>query len=732
MRRRDCVVLLAAVAQCGFVAAADVPKNSFANPSFELGREAWQLQKAGTTECRFSVEQGGAAQGQSSALLALGAVAQWGVQFGQTFSAGAKGTTYTLAAFVKGVEGKVEVGLEIERGGSPYDRAARLAPAALTSQWQEIHTTFRVARDFPEGWFAYVSCTRPNVRFQVDMVRLYEGTYIPYTETAAEADASVRVSEESGAVVLANDRVAVTFRRGASGAELSARDTAPCAVVRPGGTSEKVALTKATIVENDAGASAVEAVFTGADGKACTLKFVLEAGQPFVKTEAGDGVARLRVEAPARFAVMPDFFADDIVFDARELPVAECEAPADNVLLQLLPGGRQIVVSVTKTNADDVRLALSGEGAQRVIESAEHAYGKDGAIWVAVIAAPNVWHVWTVTKARAGEVIDLGWMAPFAALWRVDWRRDAGVTDSWEMAVGRPDGGFVKHGLFGEPTTLPANRRRWTTVLGEFPYPCWLDAGGQGFLQPLKSPALAFDGPVLIYPIGRTPESALDTFTVVDIVRNTLGVGPCEYVLDVEGQGSVYKGKATCAVRDTLNPIYAAKAQRAKKAEIEKTLDDLMIFIRFIRARIEAYVEVECRALEYLAREKAAHPELAERIAELEQVVRTIDAKVAARKKEIKTPDDVAAMVAEFRAAVLTYEGADALARCTRFTEAWVEIGGNQDELVGECRWVIKLLRQRAGLVMAADPRMAEICKELRQRCQVALRNPASHEGARH
>jgi hypothetical protein len=109
-----------------------------------------------------------------------------------------------------------------------------------------------------------------------------------------------------------------------------------------------------------------------------------------------------------------------------------------------------------------------------------------------------------------------------------------------------------------------------------------------------------------------------------------------------------------------------------------------------------------------------------------------IDAKFAARKTAIKTPDDAAKMVEEFQQTVLDYEGADALARCKQFTDGWVEIGGNQDELAGECRWAVKMLRQEAGLLLATDPRMAEVAREIRRRSQVVLRNPAAHESARH
>ena len=87
-----------------------------------------------------------------------------------------------------------------------------------------------------------------------------------------------------------------------------------------------------------------------------------------------------------------------------------------------------------------------------------------------------------------------------------------------------------------------------------------------------------------------------------------------------------------------------------------------------------------------------------------------------------------------FRALVLPLGHADpgAVDRCSRFTKGWVEVGGNQDELVGECRWAVRTLRQRLSLMMAAEPRMADIAREIRRRSQVVLRNPASHEAARH
>ena len=748
--------------------AAEQPRNFFTNPSFELGREGWRADKAGKTECQFSLDEKDAADGRNSALLTIGAVESWGVQFGQSFPAGAKGKTYTFAVLAKSAQGLVEAGLQIERSASPYDRVAAGGKFKVTSEWQEFHVTFKVEKDYPQGWFAYLSCTQPRVQIRADMFRLYEGPHVPHAEIARQETATVavrlfdagtrsaaplpgqalagrrgwrEVPEDDlkhpfkGDAVFMNGRLALILRRGAPGAEvysLGPKTPTLRATLTPAAGGQVSTLSSFKIAENNPGEGAAEAVFTAKDGKAVALRYELKLGQPFIQTEARAGAPALRVEAPCRFVVMPDFFADDIVIEAGELPSAKADLPSDNFVLHLLPDGEAIVMTVVKTSDEDIRVALAGEGGQRMITSSELRYGKDGKIWVGVMTGPAIWHQQEITGEQAGQVIPLNWKAPFPAQWRVDWRREESLTDSWEMIAEQPNGTFAKHSVYGGPDTIPADRSRWTTVLGRFKYPAWLDQSGRGHLQPLKTRALRFQGPALIYPVNRVPATALDTITVVDLVRDTLGVGPCEYILDVEGQQSNNKGRATCSVRDTLNPIYAAKQQQQRKPEIETVLKDLMVFIRHIRGRIETYVAFGHETLDYLAAQKRTHPELAARLAELETLARGIDAKVAARREKIKTPDQAAEMVAQFRQTVLDYQGDDALTKCKQFTEAWVSIGGNQDELVGECRWAVKMIRQRAGLLMAVDPRVAEVAKEIRRRSQIVLRNPAGHEGARH
>jgi len=86
----------------------------------------------------------------------------------------------------------------------------------------------------------------------------------------------------------------------------------------------------------------------------------------------------------------------------------------------------------------------------------------------------------------------------------------------------------------------------------------------------------------------------------------------------------------------------------------------------------------------------------------------------------------------EFRKTLLGSDDEQTLKKLKQYTRALTRIGGNQDELVGQCRWTAKALRQRAGIAMAKDPRCAPIARHIREACRRVMLKPAKYEGARH
>jgi len=255
-----------------------------------------------------------------------------------------------------------------------------------------------------------------------------------------------------------------------------------------------------------------------------------------------------------------------------------------------------------------------------------------------------------------------------------------------------------------------------------------------GYVQPLKHQRddLMFRGPAVIYPINRLPETPITTYTTVDVVRSTLGVGPCEYILSVEGQRQDHVGRATCHVRRLLNEIYENKQQKSRQKEIEIYLGDALDFVKHIRSRIDLYIEFGQEMRKYLAAQKKAHPEQEQPLTEMETIIGELDERLADRRDGIKSPEYVIALNNDFRKNLLNYDGPDSLDRLKTYTDALTRVGGSQDGLVGECRWIVRTLRQRAALAMAVDPKFAEIAKEIRVRTQTVLLKPSAYEGARH
>jgi len=135
-----------------------------------------------------------AADGKRSAVVTMGTV-PWG-QFGQKVEAGEAGKTYTFAVLVKSLDGTVRARLEIERAGSPWDRAVRGEEVAFDAgDWTELHVTFKVHKPYPEGWSAYIHCGQEGARFRADRFRLYEGEYVP--AKAARGGAGASAASES-------------------------------------------------------------------------------------------------------------------------------------------------------------------------------------------------------------------------------------------------------------------------------------------------------------------------------------------------------------------------------------------------------------------------------------------------------------------------------------------------------------------------------------------------------
>ena len=204
---------------------------------------------------------------------------------------------------------------------------------------------------------------------------------------------------------------------------------------------------------------------------------------------AGD-VSAMVVEAPCRFVVLPDFFADDIVIDATQIPVAKAELPSENFLLHLLPDGQAIVMTVANSREQDAQVELAGQDGGADDPPQRDPVRQAGKVWVAVLEAPDIWHHRDVATAESGKVLPLDWKAPFrgavARRLAADRQADRQLGDDRRAAERRVH--QVRLVRRARHACRP-NRNRWTTVLGRVPVPVLA-----GPLRPGLSPAAGQEG----------------------------------------------------------------------------------------------------------------------------------------------------------------------------------------------------------------------------------------------
>lgn len=559
----------------------------------------------------------------------------------------------------------------------------------------------------------------------------------------------VFMNDKIVAVMEADTPTIAVYSRQTQGAKLRARLQPVCEGVAD---LKRVSV---AIKENSRSLISLEIAFRAAGNDIRKITYELSAGQPFIKATGSAGVERLRVYAPCRFAVLPDFFADDIVVDASTIAVTQAELPSENFLLHMVHGGEAIVMTVSESRDNDVVVRLSS-AAPREIVSSDVFFGKKPHIWVAVLAEPGIWHERAVTPGDTGKVIPLDWRMPFAALWRVDWSKTDKLTESWEMLLQDPTGKYVMQNWFGQKEAEGQSfgsefgprdwnkpgRQRWNPVLGAFKFPCWIDNDRAGYLQPLEprkgkeSAVPGFAGPVIIYPIDRVQTAPfatpLEKLAVVDLVRMTLGVGPCEYILDLEGQKRNSRGVATCYARDVINAIYKEGSQLRQGPVIREQLDLCVAFIGNVRERIDQYVQFGHEMTGYLEEQKRLRPGHAAFFDEMLAVTRKLDLMFEQNREKFRSPAFAQQTADSFRANVLTYAEKDAYEKCAAQMSIFTSIGGAQDDSVASCRMIVKTLRQRAGIAMAVDPELKAIATEIRQRTQVILRKATAYEAPRH
>jgi hypothetical protein len=493
--------------------------------------------------------------------------------------------------------------------------------------------------------------------------------------------------------LMVNDKLAVLFR-GVKGLQhevnvlaLNPRGAQYRATIAPADPRVVRGDPEIRIVENSAAAVTIEMRWKTPDGPAITIAYRLAAGQPIIELRPGDQVPLVGIFHSASHAVVPDFFGDDMVLYVPS-PQRTVGLPVENFFLSLSEAGDSMMMCVWPSN----RQGADNYGDGYTVDCAA---GKP--IWLAFLETAGIWH--TLARAKkSGDQIVADCKVPFSAKWRADLVGPGLPPRSWYF---EPTGDAKKA---PEPTGdhfILENGRAKVEV-----------SMPRGSLSKSPEPSL------VVYPIDRDRQTPLDVFTPMDVLRNTLGVGPCQYILQTEGLTSE-DNPTPDNVMTWVEKQFARKKQKKSADEIREMLGRMGSQVAATQARIDRYAAV-ARELRKLVGEKELIPNGATWMMSFRETLAYLDHSVA-EGSGVKAVEGTQRLAAEVVALVEKPDAADA---CRKLGDEVRQIGLAQERTLARCRMALRWVRAQAKMAVAdktVDKKTLELAKTVQARVEEVL-----------
>jgi len=509
----------------------------------------------------------------------------------------------------------------------------------------------------------------------------------------------------AGDAALRNDRLVVLLPAKSAVAELYTQSASGLAqqarivpVLSAGGEPTPAAL---RIIENSPAAVAVEVGLRAAGTNRGKMTYRLTTGQAILELRPGDGVQKVRIEAASQYVAVPDFFGDDMVFKASGFAGPRLGLPAENFFLHFVDRGNCLLMCVWPSSRQQATALLAGSGSQRTIEGSEIQCLPGKNLWIAALAGPGIWHEASLAAPEPAPARTLDWKPPFPAKWRASLAGASPIGPSWYLR--NPDDA-------DQLVPLPADRS-----------PCCFDAQGTVQIRPemLGLPAGQGRRSLVIYPIDRTRSTPLAAFCPIDILRATLGVGPCQYILQTEGLASD-TNPTPDSVMTFVEKQFSKRREKKAADEIRELLAQMVGHVEHAEQRIEKYrhlaSEVEWMCLPTSGR---SAPELfaATLRPTLDRLDRATGAKTASSQR--------AEQARQLTGQIIGLIGKqDAVAECRRLGVEVRKIGAAQDRALANCRMAARWLRQQAGMMGLQSPEALTLGSKIMDRVDEVLTTP--------
>ncbi|MCE5229821.1 hypothetical protein LLG95_09525 [bacterium] len=450
----------------------------------------------------------------------------------------------------------------------------------------------------------------------------------------------------TGDAVFMNDKLAVVLRKQSSGVEVHYKSAAGFKIAAGlahmnAAAADRLASFK--IVENSSGAVAMETAFYGPDNRSALRRLTLRltTGEGTIEVTPGPGAVAIGIDSPTNYLIVPDFFGDDLVFGEKSFTGRA--VPAENMCLNLFAGNDAMMMCVWQSSRQQAWMLAAADH----MTTLRIDCMPDKKIWLAFMQADIIWRT-----TQPAEKFN----APFPAKWRRNMTRGDGTAVSFD-AEAQPKASDDKQVVS------------------------------------------------IIYPLDRVQDTPLTTVLPTDVMRNTLGVGPCQYILAVEGMAA--EGDPTPNnVMEWVEKQFDAKKDKKAADDIKERLDVMTKHIAEANGRIKAYAEFAAASKPKLA----ADPKAAPWLAIIGDMARYAGSGLTA------SPADASKLAA----AVIALIGKpDSAAECKKLGEQLREIGATQDHALARCRMALRRLKQEGRAMDGSSKSPAAVAEVQKQADQI-------------
>jgi len=481
------------------------------------------------------------------------------------------------------------------------------------------------------------------------------------------------------------------------------------AEIHPAGRSGRQAVIASTTFAEQHGVVMAEADFRAPGAESIPITFTFRDDHAVAVRPEGK-TAGVTISAPIDLALVPSFVGDDLIYDAKDHPMADMLAlPSEHFLLGLLKGENSMLVMTWQENMPSVQLHLtSGDTGQKSIGAVSFVGGKS--VSLAVLDAPGIWHRQQLAPSFLERDVAIGWRPPFPAVWLTQLYEDE-LKTTFEFQHGKEE--------------------HWRGGIGSYTLPAWF-SGRKTMLSLGKQ--IPPEGEAIIYCLERDEDTPEQAITPIDIVQRTLAGDVQAGVLDVEGRPTWWPmrpdaaiGGETCDVTDVLKRIFEDGQEVEKRLFVRGGAEDMAFHLEVMFERNGRYYPFATDMIAFLEAQAKAKPELASYLQEMrgiaEQMIATYD-----NTRDTLRDMNYARELEARTIALAAEKRPDNPQRMDDLKQEWTGMGGAAEELSRREHTLARKLYQQAAYRAAGNPEAVTVAEEIRQRTKQCLRRPDSYE----